>query len=88
MPVLSAVLDAIRTGAVEIIDLTTPLQESTPILRLPEPFANTINDIHTGISDNCEEDRRRRAGSAAAIFILRGGPPGPRESSFSTGWAR
>ena len=33
MSVLSAVLDAIRTGAVEIVDLTTPLQESTPILR-------------------------------------------------------
>ena len=43
MSVLSAVLDAIRTGAVEIVDLTAPLQESTPILRLPEPFANTGN---------------------------------------------
>ena len=43
MSVLSAVLDAIRTGAVDIVDLTTPLHESTPILRLPEPFANTIN---------------------------------------------
>ena len=43
MSVLSAVLDATRSGAVEIIDLTTPLQESTPILQLPEPFANTSN---------------------------------------------
>jgi hypothetical protein len=41
MSVLSAVLDAVRSGAVEIVDLTTPLQESTPILRLPEPFGNT-----------------------------------------------
>jgi kynurenine formamidase len=41
MSVLSAVLDATRSGAVEIIDLTTPLQESTPILELPPPFANT-----------------------------------------------
>jgi kynurenine formamidase len=41
MSVLSAVLDAIRSGGVEVVDLTTPLQESTPILRLPEPFGNT-----------------------------------------------
>lgn len=41
MSVLSAVLDAVRSGSVEVIDLTTPLQSSTPILRLPEPFANT-----------------------------------------------
>ncbi len=41
MSVLSAVLDAIRSGGIEIVDLTTPLQESTPILRLPEPFGNT-----------------------------------------------
>jgi kynurenine formamidase len=41
MSVLSAVLDAVRSGAVEVVDLTTPLQSSTPILRLPEPFANT-----------------------------------------------
>ena len=31
--VLSALVDAIRSGAVEVVDLTTPLQESTPILR-------------------------------------------------------
>ena len=28
-------------GSVEIVDLTAPLSERTPILRLPEPFANT-----------------------------------------------
>lgn len=41
MSVLTAVLDAARSGAVEIVDLTTPLQSSTPILELPPPFANT-----------------------------------------------
>jgi kynurenine formamidase len=41
MSVLNAVIDATRSGAVEIVDLTTPLQDSTPILQLPEPFANT-----------------------------------------------
>jgi len=41
VPVLSALLDAARSGAVRVVDLTTPLQESTPILELPPPFANT-----------------------------------------------
>ena len=41
MSVLSALLDAARSGSVRIVDLTTPLQESTPILELPAPFANT-----------------------------------------------
>jgi kynurenine formamidase len=35
------VLDALADGSVKVIDLTQPLSESTPVLRLPEPFANT-----------------------------------------------
>ena len=41
MSVLPAVLAALDSGAVEVVDLTTPLQESTPILQLPPPLANT-----------------------------------------------
>ena len=41
MSVLSAFAEAMLSGGVEVVDLTTPLQESTPILELPEPFANT-----------------------------------------------
>ncbi len=41
MSVLSALVQATRSGSVRVVDLTTPLQESTPILELPEPFANT-----------------------------------------------
>jgi kynurenine formamidase len=41
MSVLAAVLEAARAGTVEIVDLTTPLSSSTPILELPPPFANT-----------------------------------------------
>lgn len=33
---------ALAAGDVEVVDLTTPLTEDTPILRLPEPFANTV----------------------------------------------
>ena len=28
-------------GSVEVVDLTQPLSETTPVLVLPEPFANT-----------------------------------------------
>jgi kynurenine formamidase len=34
-------VDALRSGAVRVVDLTQPLSERTPVLRLPEPFANT-----------------------------------------------
>jgi kynurenine formamidase len=41
MPVLAELLAAVSDGRVEVLDLTAPLQESTPILMLPEPFGNT-----------------------------------------------
>jgi len=41
MTVLPALIDALRSGAVEVVDLTAPLTETTPVLELPEPFANT-----------------------------------------------
>lgn len=34
-------LAAIAEGSVEVVDLTQPLSETTPVLILPEPFANT-----------------------------------------------
>jgi kynurenine formamidase len=42
MGLLDQVRDAIRSGVIEVIDLTAPLTSTTPILQLPEPFANTI----------------------------------------------
>ena len=41
MAVLGELAEALRSGSVEVIDLTAPLVETTPILVLPEPFANT-----------------------------------------------
>jgi kynurenine formamidase len=38
---LAPLLDALASGAVRVVDLTQPLSESTPVIRLPEPFANT-----------------------------------------------
>src|SRR5260370_28869708 len=41
MTVLSDLVAALADGRVEVIDLTAPLSERTPILQLPPPFANT-----------------------------------------------
>ncbi len=37
----SALLDALAGGTVRVVDLTQPLSESTPVIGLPAPFANT-----------------------------------------------
>ncbi|MEV0144016.1 MULTISPECIES: cyclase family protein [unclassified Nonomuraea] len=42
MPVLRSLMESVRDGRIEVVDLTAPLSEETPILRLPEPFGNTI----------------------------------------------
>lgn len=42
MPLLQDMLGAIRASRIEIVDLTAPLSGTTPVLRLPDPFANTI----------------------------------------------
>ena len=41
MDLLTMLVDALASGAIEIVDLTQPLAEATPILQLPPPFANT-----------------------------------------------
>ena len=38
---VQALVAALAAGQVEVVDLTQPLSEKTPILHLPEPFANT-----------------------------------------------
>ena len=38
---VAALLDGLASGSVEIVDLTQPLSESTPVIKLPPPFANT-----------------------------------------------
>lgn len=43
MGLLSDLLAAIATKRIEVVDLTAPLTSTTPVLRLPEPFANTIS---------------------------------------------
>src|SRR5260221_11508066 len=42
MPVLDTLVAALRLSTIEVIDLTAPLSPETPLIRLPEPFGNTI----------------------------------------------
>jgi kynurenine formamidase len=41
MSVLSDLVTALGTGDIDVVDLTAPLSEHTPVLQLPPPFANT-----------------------------------------------
>ena len=41
LSILSPLVEALADGSVRVVDLTQPLSETTPILLLPEPFANT-----------------------------------------------
>ena len=43
MSLLAQLVTAVATGSVEVVDLTAPLSATTPVLRLPEPFANTVH---------------------------------------------
>jgi kynurenine formamidase len=42
MSVLEQLVSAIRSSAVEVIDLTARLESTTPVIQLPEPFGNTL----------------------------------------------
>jgi kynurenine formamidase len=42
MSVLQALVSGVTDGTIEVVDLTAPLSAETPILQLPEPFANTV----------------------------------------------
>src|SRR4051794_13289242 len=39
--VLQSLAAALADGSVRVVDLLQPLHEKTPVLKLPEPFANT-----------------------------------------------
>ena len=42
MSILQALVSGVSGGTIEVVDLTAPLSSDTPILRLPEPFADTV----------------------------------------------
>jgi kynurenine formamidase len=41
METLEALIQGLTDGSIAVVDLTQPLSEETPIIRLPEPFVNT-----------------------------------------------
>jgi kynurenine formamidase len=41
MSAITDLIDALRAGTVEIVDLTAALDEQTPVIKLPPPFGNT-----------------------------------------------
>jgi kynurenine formamidase len=41
MDVLASLVAALADGSIEVVDLSQPLSEATPIIQLPPPFANT-----------------------------------------------
>jgi kynurenine formamidase len=41
MSILQALVSGISGGSIAVVDLTAPLSSGTPILKLPEPFADT-----------------------------------------------
>jgi kynurenine formamidase len=47
---LPALISALADGGVEIVDLTQPLSETTPVIKLPPPFVNTPGLTRTEIS--------------------------------------
>lgn len=50
MTVLMQLLADLASGAVEVVDLTSPLWEGTPVIQLPPPFANTKRFSRTVVS--------------------------------------
>jgi kynurenine formamidase len=47
---VSALIEGLASGAVQVLDLTQPLTETTPVIQLPPPFANTPGLTRTEIS--------------------------------------
>jgi kynurenine formamidase len=47
---LSGLIEGLADNSVQIVDLTQPLSESTPVIKLPPPFANTPGLSRTEIS--------------------------------------
>ncbi len=75
MSVLRDLLEGIRGGGIEVLDLTAPLTEKTPILGLPEQFGQTATFSF-----------RRSAGTTTAARPGTGttSPPGSTPAPTST----
>jgi kynurenine formamidase len=52
---IDGVIAGLADGSVEVVDLTVPLTERTPVIQLPAPFANTR---HLGLTELSRYDDR------------------------------
>jgi kynurenine formamidase len=43
MPVLDALIAGLRSATIEVVDLTARLESTTPVIKLPDPFKNTVS---------------------------------------------
>ena len=50
MPVLDQLVSAIRSSAIEVIDLTARLESATPVIQLPLPRVVTETDFCLTVS--------------------------------------
>jgi kynurenine formamidase len=50
MALLANLVQALAGGGVDVVDLTQPLSERTPVIHLPPPFANTRGFSRTEVS--------------------------------------
>jgi kynurenine formamidase len=41
MEALASLIEGLADGSIDVVDLTQPLSEQTPLIQLPEPFVNT-----------------------------------------------
>lgn len=57
---VQSMLDHLVAGKVEIVDLTQPLSESSPVMRVPEPFVNATGLKMTELSNYDERGPRWR----------------------------
>ena len=62
---ITPLIDGLADGSVEVVDLTQPLSERTPVLKLPEPFANTPPLTRRTLS---RYDERGRMGRLPRVF--------------------
>ena len=53
---VGGLIGGLADGTVEIVDLTQPLSESTPVIQLPPPFANTPGLAREDISRYDDRD--------------------------------
>src|SRR6266542_2496492 len=83
---LTELLDALSGETVEVVDLTQPLAEATPIIQLPPPFANTPGWKMHEISRYADRDFLLSVDDVKAFERLHGPLSAGGWLLYRTGW--